>query len=336
VGTLFPRRLTARAMGAIGTLWGVSAFIGPLVRGLFVEYSTWRGGFWFFAIQGVLMAVWVYVALRKTAKPPQEARARFPVWRLVWLSVGVFFIAYGGIDISPLQTGFYVLLGIVSPLVFLWLDGQKHDTRLLPHKPFSLVSPVRAALTLVLCFSTTTVAITVYGPYLITLLHGEPAIVGGYVLACMSIGWAFVAFLVSGVPEKYDGRMIMTGMVIITLSLPGYAYSLPNGPVWLIAVFAAMQGSGFGMAWTFILRRAIRLAPQDENERVASAIPTIQRLGYALGAAYAGIIANASGLSGQTNISTLDFISILIPLACLPAALIGLVATARFVFSKAA
>ena len=330
VSTLFPRRLTARALGAISTLWGVSAFIGPLVGGLFVEYGTWQGGFWFFAVQALLMAVWIQFTLRKNKKPVEKIQTRFPFWRLFWLSLGVFLIAYGGIEVSVLQTGLFVVLGIMALAVFLFLDGKKVANRLMPHQPLNLFTPLGAALVLVLAFSTTTLAITVYGPYLITELHNEPPIVGGYVMACMSIGWSVVAFLASGFAEKYDTRLIVTGMLIITASLPGYAYSLPYGPVWLIAVFAAMQGGGFGMAWTFILRRAIRVAPTDEHERVASAIPTLQRLGFAIGAAYAGILANAAGLTEQADSSVMIVIAWLLPLACLPAAAVGLVATYQF------
>ena len=47
VGVLFHRRYTARAMAAVSTFWGVSAFIGPLIGGFFVEFATWRWGFAF-------------------------------------------------------------------------------------------------------------------------------------------------------------------------------------------------------------------------------------------------------------------------------------------------
>ncbi|MBO0332714.1 MFS transporter [Sneathiella sp. CAU 1612] len=330
VSSLFPRRLTARAMGAISTLWGVSAFIGPLVGGLFVEYGTWQGGFWFFAIQAILMAIWIQFTLRKSKKQEDRPHIRFPFWRLSWLSLGVFLIAYGGIEVSVLQTSLFVGLGVMALVIFLFLDGKKSENRLLPHNPLNLLTPLGAALVLVLAFSTTTIAITVYGPYLITVIHHEPPIVGGYVMACLSIGWSIVAFLASGVAEKHDARMIFSGMLVITASLPGYAYSLPNGPVWLIGVFAAIQGGGFGMAWTFILRRAMKLAPANEYERVSSAIPTLQRVGFALGAAYAGILANAAGLSEQADISTIHVVAWLLPLASLPAAAIGLVATYQF------
>ena len=48
--------------------------------------------------------------------------------------------------------------------------------------------------------------------------------------------------------------------------------------------------------WTFILRRATALADPAEAQRVSAAIPTVQRSGYAIGAAYVGVIANSAGL----------------------------------------
>ena len=45
VGVIFHRRYTARAMAAVSTFWGVSAFIGPLIGSFFVEFATWRWDF---------------------------------------------------------------------------------------------------------------------------------------------------------------------------------------------------------------------------------------------------------------------------------------------------
>ena len=85
-------------------------------------------------------------------------------------------------------------------------------------------------------------------------------------------------------------------MSMVALSVVGFLYSVPNGPVWLVVLFSAIEGGGFGLAWTFILRRVTGLADRSEIHRISGAIPTVQRMGYALGAAYIGIVANASGL----------------------------------------
>lgn len=334
VGLLFPRRLIARAMGVISTLWGVSAFVGPLVGGLFVEYGSWQGGFWFFTLQALLLTIWVWVALRRHGVPEERPQLRFPLWRLLWLSIGVLLIAFAGIEISPLKTTLFVCIGLLALAAFFYFDGQAEESRMLPMRPLSFFSPIGGAMILVLAFSSTLNALAVYGPYVITILHGYPPLVGGLIMACMSIGWSVVSFLLSGSPEARDRRMILIGMLLITFSLPGYAYSLPYGPLWLIALFAAMQGSGFGTAWTFILRRAIRLTPEADRERVSSAIPTLQRLGMAIGAAYAGILANAAGLDGDADLSVIFTVAWLVPAALLPATVIGLAGTFAFLHAK--
>ena len=73
--------------------------------------------------------------------------------------------------------------------------------------------------------------------------------------------------------ERHDPKLVAIGTVVVALSVPGFAWSVPHGPLWLIVACAAMEGGGFRLAWTFILRRAIALAPAGETERIAAAIP---------------------------------------------------------------
>ncbi len=341
VGLLFPRRLVARVMGAVSTIWAVSAFLGPLIGGLFVEFATWRLGFWFFAVQAVLLAAWIAARGESSARPAdirkaeQKAETRFPVFRLLWLSAGVVSIAYAGIEITALRTPAFVALGVVCFIVFLRLEAARGGDRLLPQRPIGLGTPLGAALTMILCFTAATIALSIYGPLIMTRLHGAPILVAGYILALEAVAWAAVAALLSGAPERRDPVLIVTGMALVGLSIAGLAYSVSQGPLWLIAAFAMLQGAGFGMAWTFILRRATALAPPGEVERAAAAIPTVQRLGYALGAAFAGIVANAAGIAGENGPQTpgdaLAFAAAAIFLACLPLAALGLLAAARFV-----
>ena len=334
VSQLFPTRLVARAMAAISTFWGVSAFLGPLVGGLFVEFGTWRGGFWFFAIQALALGIWIAFGAKLGERPvPQASGTRFPYQRLLLLSAGVVLIAYGGLDVSPVGTTAFVLAGLACLILFLRLDGRRGEDRLLPLGPFKMATPVGATLLLVLCFSMATIAITAYGPLLVTALHGTSALVAGYIVACSSIGWSVAAVLVSGAAERHDPKLIASGMILVTISIVGFAYSVAEGPVWLIAVSAVVEGAGFGLAWTFILRRVTTLAPVSERERVSGAMPTMQRLGFALGAAYIGIVANAAGFADAEQGATAS-VAVAIFVASLPFAAIGLVATARFVLFR--
>ena len=334
VGMLFPRRLVARAVAAVSLVWGTSAFLGPLVGGLFVEFSTWRSGFWFFALQAVLLSLWLLAQSSPDFDRREPAAAEsFPIWRLGCLSLGVLLIAWSGIEFSPVQTPLFFIFGVACMLLFLWLDGRREQNRLLPRHPLGFGNRIGAGFTMILCFTTASIAISVYGPLIMTLLHGSSALVAGYVIACSSVGWSIAAVSVSGFAERHDGRMILVGMVILSVSILGFVYAVPQGPVWLIAVFALFEGIGFGACWSFILRRMTRLADASEQQRVAAAMPTVQRFGYAFGAAYIGIVGNAVGLDRIPGVEVLESASRLIFIACLPFAVLGLVAAVKFVAS---
>lgn len=336
VGLIFPRRYTARAMAAISTLWGVSAFAGPLVGGFFVEYATWRWGFAFFGCQAFALALWIVLRSdASVARSTAEATA-FPVGRLSMLCLAVVLVAFGGVEVSIPRTVPSVAAGLVCLIAFLWMDERAGDSRLLPRRPFDPWWPAGAAMLMILSMSMATIAITAFGPLLVTSIHGASALTAGYIVACSSIGWTVMAVLVSGLPEPFDRRMIALGMTVVTLSILGFLHAVPNGPVWLIAVFAAMEGGGFGMAWTFVLRRTIALADTDEVQRVSGAIPTIQRLGYALGAAYVGIVANASGLLSIETGADAAKVARWVFVSCVPFAAIGLIAMSVMVRDRKA
>lgn len=329
-GVIFPRSHTARVMAAISTLWGVSAFIGPLIAALFVEYANWRWGFAFFGLQAVALAL--LIALRPE---PENARGtgeagRFPLKRLALLSAGIVLVASAGVEIGPLRTPALMIAGLACLAMFLWLDGRGGKSRLLPRAAFDPRHPTGAALLMILCLSMATIAITAFGPLLITAIHDAPPLAVGYIIVCSSVGWTLTAILVSGSPERYDRFFIALGMGLVCLSIPGFLYAVPRGPLWLIAMMAALEGGGFGMAWTFILRRCTALAAPDEVQRVSGAIPTVQRAGYALGAVVIGMVANATGFLDLQREGSAATVSNWVFIACIPFAMIGLWAMVMF------
>jgi MFS family permease len=326
IGVLFPRRYGARALAVVSTFWGVSAFMGPLLGGLFVEHATWRWGFAFFAVQAFGLSAWI--ALRGGTAPLKQngPLGRFPVLRLAVLCLAVILISAGGIRVEILRSTILILAGVICLGWFLWRDHHAGSDRLLPAAPFDPRHPTGATLLMLVMLSMATVGILAYGPLLMTAVHGMSALTAGYIVACSSIGWSLAAVSVSGAPERQDRMWIAAGMVMTTISIPGFAYAIPHGPIWLIALFAGLEGGGFGLAWTFILRRITALVPAQDVQRVSGAIPTIQRIGYALGAAYVGIIANAAGFLDIAGPADAAAVAQALFLSCLPLALLGLVA----------
>jgi hypothetical protein len=153
----------------------------------------------------------------------------------------------------------------------------------------------------------------------------------GFILLLESVGWSTIAIALSGMPRRLESAVIVGGFTVSVFAMAALTYAVVAGPVWLIGVLAYCMGAGFGAAWAYMTRRATALAPHGEAERIASAIPTVQRLGYALGAAFVGIIANGTGFADDASAAVAARTSFWVfALSLIPAA-IGLAAAYRFV-----
>ncbi len=332
IGALFPERLMPRVMAAVSAIWGASAFLGPLIGAFFAQQLSWQSAFWFFAIMSVVLSIWIRSHVSEQSDHEVgEANHSFPVRRLSVLSVGVLLIAAAGIDPSIGKTPILVLSGIGFLGWFLRMDARGGGNRLLPERPIGFQNRVGAGLTMILCFAMSTMVVTVYGPLFMVHIHKIPILTAGYVVACTAVGWSLGAVAVSGISISKDSRAIMFGMSVLTLSITGFVYVIVDGPVYLLALLALSEGAGFGVAWTSILRRMLTLAGHEDRERASAAIPTIHRLGYAIGAAYIGIVANVVGLEVNVANETVESVAQWIFLASLPFALFGLLATWKFV-----
>jgi len=179
VGVIFPRRYTARTLAAVSTLWGVSAFLGPLIGGLFVEYATWRWGFGFFAAQAFALSLWI--AARSDPGRPESlsAEANFPLRRLAVLSLAIALVASGGVEIDLVRTTTFVAGGLICLAVFIRLDRNAAGNRLFPLRPFDPRHTTGAALLMILSMMMTTIAMTAFGPLLIVAVHGVSPLAAG-------------------------------------------------------------------------------------------------------------------------------------------------------------
>jgi len=95
--------------------------------------------------------------------------------------------------------------------------------------------------------------------------------------------------------------MLRAGPVICTLGLLALAWLLPSqeffGAGLLIAVALAAVGLGVGIGWPHLITRVMSLAPKGDEGLASASITTVQLYGMAVGAAVAGLVANAAGLT---------------------------------------
>ena len=168
--------------------------------------------------RSVIASGWILYKVQDHPQPANKNKARFPIIRLLFLSAGVLCIAYAGTEISPLRTSVLAVLGVLLLAWFLRADSTSKYSRLLPLNPISLRDPIGSGLTMILCFAIASIAITVYGPYLMTQIHGISILVAGYIVACSSIAWSLAAVTISGLDDR---RMIVWGMLTLTVIMIG-------------------------------------------------------------------------------------------------------------------
>ncbi|MGO7163053.1 MFS transporter, partial [Rhizobium johnstonii] len=130
-----------------------------------------------------------------------------------------------------------------------------------------------------------------------------PAIVSGYLVALVALGWTFAAFLSGSWTGRRAYWAIVIGALIEAAATACLAVILakdnPEGHMLIIvpaAIGMFMMGFGIGLGWAHLVAMVLRLVADNEKDKASAAIPTMSSLGGAFGAAFAGVIANGAGL----------------------------------------
>ncbi|NGN44336.1 MFS transporter [Mesorhizobium sp. CGMCC 1.15528] len=335
VERLFPRKIWPQLFGVMSAIWGVAAFSGPLLGALMAQAFSWRWAFGVFFLGGIAMALACFAVLRSPEATRRTAGLGtlppFPFLALGALAASVILIALAGVKIDLLRSSLFLVLGIAALGMFFVLDARKPLSRLFPSRPFDWHSPVGNGMIMIAAFSVATVSFAVYGPLLLTSLHGISLLTTGYIIAAESIAWSVLSILVANAPPHRERLIIVTGACMITAGVAGLAYAIPQGSIPLVLLCALLQGGGFGIAWPFVTRVIVAAADPSESTVASSAVPTMQRIGYAIGAAISGIIANASGFSHGLSGATAHSVAVWLYLAFVPLGIVGVVAATRIV-----
>jgi MFS family permease len=333
VSQLFVEALWPRVLALVSGVWGVSALVGPLVGGAFASAGLWRGAFWAFAAQGLLVVALAPVLIG-AGLAPSANRPVLPGRQIVALTIGVLAVSAAGVQAEAPMTVALAALGLAALLLVLRLETTAPE-RLFPPRPLSANVPWGPGYVMVLTLATATVSFTVYGPLLMAKLFGTTPIVAGFMVASESLAWTVTAIVFARAPAAQEAALIRFGAILIACGVAGLAFAMPRGPVWALLPWAGLQGAGFGMCWAFLLRRIVAAVPAGERERASAAMPTFQMIGYAVGAAASGIVANALGLVDGARVEVVRAVAFWVFAAFLPLAPIGIAAAFRLTARRA-
>jgi EmrB/QacA subfamily drug resistance transporter len=300
VGDMYSVEERARVQGYLGSVWGISAVIGPALGGLFSEYLTWR---WIFFINVPLGAFAVWMLARHFTERVDRTSHRIDYAGAALLTAGSSLImlgllqggvAWGWTD-PPSLIIFAAGLACVAAFV---LVERRAAEPILPLWVFRHRVLVGGNL-VSLAVGAVLIGVTSYIPTYAEGVLGTSALAGGFALAALSIGWP----LASGVSGRIYLRigfrdttligafLMLAGVVLCTLLAE-------HSPIWEVAAMCFVVGAGLGLSSAPAMVAIQSVVEWERRGVVTAANMFCRSLGSAAGAAVLGAISNST-LSGR-------------------------------------
>ncbi|HLS61011.1 MAG TPA: MDR family MFS transporter [Virgibacillus sp.] len=316
VGDIYNKQERAKIQGYLSAVWGISAVSGPLLGGLFVDLLDWRYVFWMNIPLGLLAMLGIIIFLREDMiKKPQTIDYKGSILLIVMISLLVFILVEGGVSIAWDSIHMIILLSITAIACGLFYLQQKSVAD--PMMPFEIWrhEVIRIANITSLLTGMILIGVSSYLPAFVQGVMGKSAMVAGFTLTTMSIGWP-IASVVAGrllLVKGYRITSLFGGFSLVIGSLIFFMLSPERGPIWA-GTGSFFIGIGMGMTSTAFIVAIQSSTPWDIRGIATAANMFMRSLGSVLGVALFGGLLNSeinkyigtAGLDGQINVDSTD------------------------------
>jgi len=302
---VFDKGLWSRAMALISGMWGIAAFSGPFLGGIFAENGHWRWAF------GSLLILCLLIYIISTTVLPREKNNQpipsIPYLKLSFLGLATLAVSVASVQQSVLTNVIGVLIAIMF-LFFLVISEKKQGVRLLPTGAYKISSALGTTYA-VMALLTIATSIEIYVPYFAQVIHNYSPLESGFLTVLIAIGWTLSSIAFSGYKGSTVGKIILLGTTLMFVGLFGLTLvsltdSLAsNLNLALTCMFLLAIGAGIGMGWPHLLTKVFSLAPLGEEELTSSSVTTVQLIATSFGAAFAGFITNLGGITNPGGVA---------------------------------
>jgi EmrB/QacA subfamily drug resistance transporter len=195
VGDIFELENRARVQGLFGTVWGISAVVGPAVGGLLTDYISWRWVFYVNLPFGLTAATLLAVSLTETfERHPRRADYLGAVLLTCGL-VAVLLALLGGGGTPSLSAPMLALFfsGLMALVLFVMAERRAED----PIVPLGLFGDRMFTVAVLgnLALGDVLFGVSVYIPLFVQGALAGTAMTAGAVIAPLSIGWPVGSFI---------------------------------------------------------------------------------------------------------------------------------------------
>lgn len=292
-----------------GVFWIGAAFAGPLLGGILADTIGWRLAFIILGIATLAYALANSGIIRTTKS--NGTYDGFPIVSFTAFGCGVVFISFAPLVESPILLVCVGTIGL-GLLFFAALRERNRAPRMFPRNAFRLRTSQGQALCAKLTLGASAMSILVFGPLLLTSVHGTSATFAGSFVLIETLSWSIASFIVVSVAPKLTQRLTAFGPVLSVAGLCGCAIFLVSGMLPLAALSIAMCGAGLGLAWPLlgqiIVANEGEIDPTGgETTKTMAMVSSAESLGFSIGGAIVGL---AGSTAAGGNVETVDQIHI--------------------------
>ena len=306
-----------------GAFWIGAAFSGPLVGGLFADFLGWRPAFIVF---GVGMLIYGFANARTMARfETERSTERFPITSFAAFGIGIGLISFAP-QFDRGAAALIAFVGLIALTAAIWRE-RSHVPRMFPKRAFRFRTMQGSAIAAKTVLGASAMSILVFGPLVLTQVHGHSATFAGAFVLIETIGWSVASFAIVSIP---GGRYVALAGPFLTLaSLVGCYVFLIGGHLIGAALSIAACGFGLGMIWPFLGEQMVAGDLDGEKTKTMAMVSSVETLGFAIGGALVGLVgAFVAGGTIDDSASILRAASAGIMFS-MPFALIGGVAAVR-------
>jgi EmrB/QacA subfamily drug resistance transporter len=296
VGDMYTVEERAKVQGYIASVWGISSVVGPTLGGVFSDYLSWR---WIFFVNIPLGAVAVLMLARHFKERVERRKHDLDIAGAVLLTAGCSLVILGLLEGGVAwawgsTTGVLVfVVGALALAAFFVVERRAAE----PVVPLWMLSRrILAAGSLVsLGVGAVLIGLSSYVPTYVQGVLGTSALVAGFALAAMTVGWPIAASVAGRIYMNVGFRstallgsaFVVAGTVLVTLLTA-------SSHVWEVGATTFVVGVGLGFASVPTVV-AMQSAVGWEHRGVATGMNMFARsIGSAVGIAVFGAIANAT------------------------------------------
>lgn len=299
VGDIYSTAERAKIQGYLSSVWGISAVSGPVIGGLIVQFMDWKYVFWVNIPLGLLAMAGVFFFLRE---PKMNRKVSLDIKGAVLLMISLsgflYWLVEGGQSFERISMISFAIIVLSISLFILFIRVEKRAED--PMMPFVIwKNPVILYANLVsLTTGVILIGISSYLPTYVTGVMEQPAIIAGFTLTAMSIGWPIASSVAGHLLIRFGpytvsfagGLSLIIGAVLFVLM------NASSGPLWA-AISSFFIGVGMGLTSTsFIV--TIQGAVNRERRGAATAANMFMRnFGNTIGAAIFGAVLNGTLLA---------------------------------------